>query len=328
MSILESHPGLQARRGRRRQGRPAPGRDRGGRARRRPDPRLRRGAAPGVERRRLRPDRRDQAREPVQGADPRRLRPRGPRRRLRRRRRRLPERADRRPELPGRPGAPRRRARRLRPAGAAQGLHRRPLAGRGIARDGRGLHPDHHGDARRRRGRRDRERRAGVRPRRPDRDAHRGRGRARQGAALAADRHQQPQPAHVRGDAGDDAGDDLLRARGRGSSSPRAGILSRRTTSAGCSRRVFHAFLVGEAFMCCSTGRGPGQRCRGEGEAKGFAAGWPALPAGLGAAVVARWTPGAVGWRCRPRSSPSRERCADRRPMIRCARSRLVAPER
>ena len=69
--------------------------------------RLRRGAAPRLGPR-LRADRRDQEGEPVQGPDPRRLRPRRARRRLRARRRRLPQRADRRPELPGRRQPPRR----------------------------------------------------------------------------------------------------------------------------------------------------------------------------------------------------------------------------
>ena len=95
--------GLQARRGRRRQGAPRPQGEIEAAARAAgPTRGFARGAAPRLGRRRLRPHRRDQAREPVQGPDPRGLRPGRAGRGLRRRRRRLPQRADRRPELPGR----------------------------------------------------------------------------------------------------------------------------------------------------------------------------------------------------------------------------------
>ena len=76
-------PRLQARRRRPAQGRAAAGRHRGRRPRRRPAARLPRGAAPRL-RPRLRAHRRDQEGEPVQGPDPRGLRPAGAGRRLRR----------------------------------------------------------------------------------------------------------------------------------------------------------------------------------------------------------------------------------------------------
>ncbi len=80
--------------------------------------------------RRLCADRRDQEGEPVQGADPRRLRPAGARARLRGGRRRVPLGADRRAVVPGQPGASGGGARGHRAAGAAQGLHVRALPGR------------------------------------------------------------------------------------------------------------------------------------------------------------------------------------------------------
>ena len=144
--------GLQARRGRRAQGGEAGGGDRGGGARRRGGAAVRRGAAQGGRRGRLRADRRDQEGEPVEGADPRRLRPRRARRRLRQGRRGLPQRADRRAEFSGRRQPPGAGARRDRAAGFAQGLPLRPLAGGGIAGARGGLRADHPGGRQRRRG--------------------------------------------------------------------------------------------------------------------------------------------------------------------------------
>ena len=101
--------------------------------------------------RRLCPDRRDQEGEPVQGPDPRRLRPPCPCPRLRSRRRGVPLGADRCAVVSRQPGPPGRGACGDRIAGAAQGFHLRALPGRGSARVRGRLHPHHHGGARRRR---------------------------------------------------------------------------------------------------------------------------------------------------------------------------------
>ena len=64
----------------------------------------------------------------------------------------------------------------------------------------------------------------------------------------AADRHQQPQPAHVRRVARDDARSPAARPGRTGSSSPRAAS-SRRADVATMRAHGVDAFLVGEAFM-------------------------------------------------------------------------------
>ena len=82
------------------------------------------------------------------------LRPAGDRRELRGRGRGLPVGADRPDVLPGRARVPGRGARGLRPAGAAQGLHRRRVPGRRVAGAGRRRDPADRRRARRRAARR------------------------------------------------------------------------------------------------------------------------------------------------------------------------------
>ena len=197
-------------------------------------------ASPGrwpapIDDRRLRPHLRDQASLAVEGADPRRLRAGvlGPR--LCRRRRRLPFGADRRRVFPGRARAPRLGPRRRVAAGAAQGLHGRPLPDRRGAGDGCGLRARHPRRRRRRarpgaglHGRRARHGRAvrGPRPR-----------RARPGAGLRerADRHQQPRPEDAARRSGDHRGAGRRTFPKAAWSSAKA-ALPRRRTSPGSAR--------------------------------------------------------------------------------------------
>ena len=95
-------------------------------------------------------DRRGEEGEPVEGADPRRLRSPSPRQGLRGRRRGVPLRAHRWPLVPGRAGVSDASARGDLAAGAAQGLHARHLPGCRGTRLGRRLHPHHPGRGRRR----------------------------------------------------------------------------------------------------------------------------------------------------------------------------------
>ena len=92
--------------------------------------------------RRQRGDRRDQEGQPEQGRAARRLHPGRHRAELcRGDGAGLPVGADRPAVLPGPGRLPEAGARLVRPAGAAQGLHGRPLPGLRVARDGRRLHP-------------------------------------------------------------------------------------------------------------------------------------------------------------------------------------------
>ena len=110
------------------------------------------------------------------------------------------------PVLPGQQERPDRSARRLQPAGAAQGFHDRPLPDLPRPHHRRRLHPADRGGA-------GSAAHAGAGSGRP-RARHGGAGRvprrggAGAGAATqdAADRHQQPQPAHLRNPAGNHAG--------------------------------------------------------------------------------------------------------------------------
>ena len=125
--------------------------------------RLRRRLAASRRRRRGRGDRRDQEGEPEQGRAARGLPAGRDRGELRAARRDRAQRADRRVVLPGLGRLSRGGTRGDRAAGAAQGLHRRPLAGVRVAGDGRRRDPADRRLARRRGAARLRGRRAGAR---------------------------------------------------------------------------------------------------------------------------------------------------------------------
>ena len=149
----------------------------------------------------------------------------------------------------GDPDVSRRRARGVRAAGIAQGVHRRRVPGRRIARARRRRDPADRRGARRRA--------ASPRSRMPRvdygldvlvevHDAARARPRA--APAHAADRHQQPQPARFLGVA---AHDDRICCRACPADRlvvTESGIVAQRDV-AQMRRHGVHAFLVGEAFM-------------------------------------------------------------------------------
>ncbi|MBE7210792.1 MAG: cyclic pyranopterin monophosphate synthase MoaC [Gluconacetobacter diazotrophicus] len=217
------------------------------------DPGLRAGAAGAHRSARGRTDCGDEAALAIGGRDPGRVRPGGAGTGVRGRRRCLPVGADRAALLRRPSGGPARGARGNRTAGAAQGLHPRPVAGLREPGDGCGLHPADHGGAVRRGGAGAKRAGAVAGAGRAGGSPRRRRAAPGAGTGRGAGGHQQPQPAHAALRPGGDGG-----AGAHGAAGPHRGVRERHQDPGGPGTDVARrgVLLPGRREPAAAAGRG------------------------------------------------------------------------